>query len=99
MPPYTYGYYVYINNKYDAHEENHIQSILKTQSYIYITSLSKLMDKSQQDLPNSFVDKMTKEWMFQYFKFVSQLSNVVKWNKESDGMESMLISREKGKIL
>ena len=35
--------------------------------------------------------------MFEYIKVVSQLSNVVKCNKESDDMESMLIVREKGK--
>ena len=35
--------------------------------------------------------------MFEHVKFVSQLSNLVKWNKESYEMESMLISREKGK--
>ena len=35
--------------------------------------------------------------MFEYVKVVSQLSNVVKWNKESDDMESILIAREKGK--
>ena len=33
--------------------------------------------------------------MFEHVKVVSQLSNVVKWNKKSDEMESMLISREK----
>ena len=32
--------------------------------------------------------------MLQYVKVVSQLSNVVKWNKESDDMKSMLLSRE-----
>ena len=36
--------------------------------------------------------------MFEYVKVVSQLSNVVKWNKESDEMESMLIAIEKGEI-
>ena len=45
MPSYTYGEYVYLNNGYDEPEENHFQSILKTQSDIYITSLSKLMDE------------------------------------------------------
>ena len=44
MPYYTYGDYVYINNKYYAPEEHHIQPILKTHSDIYITSFSKLMD-------------------------------------------------------
>ena len=44
MPSYTYGDYVYNNNTYDAPKEVHVQQILKTQSYIYITSLSKLMD-------------------------------------------------------
>ena len=28
---------------------------------------------------------------------MSQLSNFLKWNKESDSMKSMLIAREKGK--
>ena len=60
MPYYTYGNYVYINNKYYASKEHHIKSILKTHSDIYITSLSKLMDESLQDLPKLFVDKMIK---------------------------------------
>ena len=34
--------------------------------------------------------------MFEYVKVVSWFSIVVKWNKESDDMESMLIAREKG---
>ena len=34
--------------------------------------------------------------MFEYVKVVFQFSNVVKWYKESDDMESMLFSREKG---
>ena len=72
MPSYTYGDYVYINNKYDAPEEHHIQSILKTHPDIYITSLSKLMDESLQYLPKLFVDKMIKYWMFEYVKVVSQ---------------------------
>ena len=33
---------------------------------------------------------------FEYVKVVSQLSNFVKWNTESDDMESMLIARDKG---
>ena len=31
--------------------------------------------------------------MFEYVKIVSQLSNAVKYNKESDYMESILIAR------
>ena len=57
------------------------------------------MDKSLQDLPKLFFDKMIKEWIFEYVKVVSQLLNLLKWNKESADMESMLIAREKGKIL
>ena len=53
------------------------------------------MYKSLQDLPKLFVDKMLKDWMFEYVKFVSQSSNVVKRNRESDDMESMLTAREK----
>ena len=34
--------------------------------------------------------------MFEYVKVLSQLSNVLKCNKESDDMESMLTAREKG---
>ena len=34
--------------------------------------------------------------MFEYVKVVSQFSNVVKWNKEGDDTESILIAREKG---
>ena len=37
--------------------------------------------------------------MFEYVKVVSQLSNVVNWNKESDDTESMLIARGKGKYI
>ena len=95
MRSYTYGYDVYINNKYDAPEEHHIESISKTNQDIYI--LSKLMDESLQDFPMLFFDKMIKYWMFKYFKVVSQLSNVLKQNKESDDTESMLIAREKRK--
>ena len=36
---------------------------------------------------------MRKEWIFEFIKFLSQLLNVVKWNKESDYMESMFIAR------
>ena len=54
--------------------------------------------QSLQDLPKLFIDKMIKEWMFENVKVVSQLSNVVKWNKESDEKESMLIAIEKGEI-
>ena len=50
------------------------------------------MDESLQDLPKLFVYKMIKYWMFEYIKFMSQLSNYVKWNKSSDDMESMLIA-------
>ena len=39
---------------------------------------------------------MIKELIFGYVKVVSHLSNVVKWNTESDDMESMLIARDKG---
>ena len=37
--------------------------------------------------------------MFEYVKVVSQSSNVVKWNKESNYTESMLIAREKRKTI
>ena len=60
MPYYTYGGYVYINNKYDKSEEHYIQSILKTQPDIYIASLSKFIDELLQDLTKVFVDKMIK---------------------------------------
>ena len=94
MPYYTYRDYVYINNEYDEPEEHHIKSILKTQPDIYITSLSKLVDESLQDFPELFVDRMIKTYIFEYVKVVSQLSNFVKWNKESDDMESIVIARE-----
>ena len=55
------------------------------------------MDESLQDFPKLFVGKMIKDWMFDYVKVVSRFSNVAKWNKESDYMESMLIAREKRK--
>ena len=84
MSYYTYGDYMYINNENNAPEEHHIQSILKTKPDIYITSLSKLMDESLKYLPTLFVDKMINFLMFEYIKVVSQFSNVVKWNKESD---------------
>ena len=60
MPAYTYGDYVYFNNKKNAPEEHHIQSILKLKQYIYITSLSKLMDETLIYLPKLFADKMIK---------------------------------------
>ena len=60
MPSYTYGDYVYINNKNNAPEEHHVQSRLKKQSYIYITSFLKFMDESFKYLPKLFVDKMIK---------------------------------------
>ena len=53
------------------------------------------MDKTLKYLPKLFVDKMIKECMFEYVKVVAQLSRVVKWNNESDKMESMIIAREK----
>ena len=34
--------------------------------------------------------------MFEYVKVMSQFSNVVKWNKQDDDTESILIAREKG---
>ena len=40
---------------------------------------------------------MIKTWIIEHVNVVSQLSNVVKWNKESDDREAMLISREKSK--
>ena len=95
MPYYTYGGYVCINKKYDAPEDHHIQSILKTHSDIYITSLFELMDESLQDLPKLFVDKNIKYWLFEYVKVAYPFPNAVKWNKKSDNMESMLIVREK----
>ena len=60
IPDYTYGDYVSFNNKNDAPDENHIQSILKTNINIYRTSFSKLMYKKLQYLPKLFVDKMIK---------------------------------------
>ena len=69
---------MYINNENNAPEEHHIQSILKTQPHIYITSLSKFMDESLKYFPKLFFDKMIKYWMFEYVKVVSQLSNVAK---------------------
>ena len=68
MTYYTYGDYVYINNIYDAPEEHHIHSILKTHPYIYITSLSKLMDESLQDLPELSFDIMIKYGFFNMSK-------------------------------
>ena len=87
MPSYTFINHVYINNKNNAPEEHHIQSILKTKLDIYITSLLKLIYEPLKDLPKLFVDKMIKEWMFEHVKLVSQLSNFVKWNKDSDETE------------
>ena len=53
------------------------------------------MYKSLQDLPKLCIDKMIREWIFEYVKVISQLSNVVKWNKEINDTESILISIEK----
>ena len=85
-PAYTYGDCVYFDNKNDAPEEYHIQSILKTKNNIYITSLSKLMYETLKYLPKLFVDKMIKEYMFEHVKVVSQFSRVVNWKKDSDEM-------------
>ena len=60
MPAYTYVDYVYFNNKNDAPEEHHIQSILKTNTNIDIKSLSKLMYETLKHLPKLFVDRMIK---------------------------------------
>ena len=68
--------------------------MLKTYPDIYMISLSELMGESFQDLTKLFIDKMIKTLIFVYVKFVSQLSNVVKWNKQSDDAESMLIAKE-----
>ena len=51
------------------------------------------MDESLQDFFKLFFDKMIKYYMFEYVKVVSQLSNIVKRSKESDDIESILISR------
>ena len=61
--------------------------------------MSKVIDKSLKMLPGLFIDNMMKEWMFEHVKFVSQLSNILKCNKESDEMGSMVIAIEKGEIL
>ena len=52
------------------------------------------MDETLKYLTKLFVDRMIKEWIFEHFKVVANLSIVVKWNKYSDEMESMLITRE-----
>ena len=36
-----------------------------------------------------------KYWIFENVRFVSQFSNVVEWNKESEEMESILTARKK----
>ena len=64
IPSYTYVYCVYINKEYVAPEQHNIQSLFKTPSDMYITSLSKLMDESLQDLPKLFVHEIIKERMF-----------------------------------
>ena len=76
------------------HLRNNILNGYWEKSDIYITSLSKLMDESLKDFPKLFVYKMKKQ-MFEKIDVVSQLSNVLYWGKDSDEMESMLISREK----
>ena len=53
------------------------------------------MDESLKNQPKLFADKMIKVWIFEHVKVVSQLSSFVKWKKESDEMESMLILRGK----
>ena len=57
---------------------------LKLKPDIYITSLSKLMDESLKYFLKLSVDKIIKYWMFEHVKVVPQLSNVVKWNKDSE---------------
>ena len=46
-----------------------------------------------QYLPKLFVDEMIKYWTFEHVKVVSQLSNILKLNKDIDDIESMLISK------
>ena len=58
MPAYTYGYYVYFNKIIDSHKVHHNQFILNQEPYLYITSLSNLMDEIFLFLPKLFVDKM-----------------------------------------
>ena len=61
MPAYTYGDYVYFNKNIDAPNEHHNNSVLNHTPYFYITSLSKLMDDTFTQLPQSFVEQMIKK--------------------------------------
>ena len=56
MLDYNYDDYVYFNNEKNVPEEHHIQSILKTKTDIYITSLSKFMHEPLKYLLKLFVD-------------------------------------------
>ena len=97
MPGYTYGDYVYFKNMTDEPKEHHIHMIFNKNPNFNITSLSKLMDYTVTSLPKLFVDEMIKKWMNSDIKVVSQLSKVVKRNKENQGKEKLYIAREKGK--
>ena len=55
------------------------------------------MDETLALLPNLFVNKMIKKWMNPRIKVVSQLSEVVKLNKENQQMEPMYMAREIGR--
>ena len=81
MPAYIYGDYVYFDKEKNAPKEHYIQSLLKSKTNIYITSLSKLIDETLEYLPKLFFVKIIKEWMFEHVKFVDQLSRVGDWNK------------------
>ena len=62
-PAYTYGEYVYFNKNIDAPKEYHNQFILNQEPYLYITSLSNLMDETLTLFTKLFVNKMVKKWM------------------------------------
>ena len=58
MTGYTYADYNYFNNSIDEPKEHHNNLILNQKKYIYITSLSKLMDDTFKSLSKLFVDEM-----------------------------------------
>ena len=58
MAAYTYGDYVYFNNRTDTPNKHHNNFILNQIPGMYITPLLKLMDEIFESLPKLFVDIM-----------------------------------------
>ena len=93
IPDYTYGVYVYFICSIDELKEHHDNLILNQEPNFYITSLSKLMDDTFTSFPRLFVDEMIEKCTNLLINNVTQLSKVVKWNKNTQQIESIYIER------